>query len=120
AQLADDLRPNQRRPLSDPRPRSARYHVYVVIPLSLPHFHLLPEREEKNRRRERKRGQDRWSVLGVAVLLCLFAVPARALDLKLWPLLDYHSDASGRRSVHLLGPLLSYETGDESTELTLR
>ena len=91
-----------------------------MIPLSLPHFHPLPEREKKNRRRERKRGQDRCSVLGVAVLLCLFAVPARALDLRLWPLLDYHSDASGRRSVHLLGPLLSYETGDESTELTLR
>jgi len=56
----------------------------------------------------------------VAALLCLFAFPARGLDLKLWPLLDYHSDAAGRRSVHLLGPLLSYDTGEEGTELSLR
>jgi len=56
----------------------------------------------------------------VAALLCLFAFPARGLDLKLWPLLDYHSDAAGQRSVHLLGPLLSYETAGESTELILR
>jgi len=56
----------------------------------------------------------------VAVLLCLFAVPTRALDLKLWPLLDYHGDASGRRSVRLLGPLLNYEREGESIELTVR
>jgi hypothetical protein len=56
----------------------------------------------------------RLSVL--AILLCLFALPTHALDLKLWPLFDYHGDASGRRSVHLLGPLLNYERQGESID----
>lgn len=55
-----------------------------------------------------------------AALLCPLAPPARALDLKLWPLIDYHSDASGQHRAHVLGPLFAYERSAESTELTLR
>jgi len=53
-------------------------------------------------------------------LCVLYASGAGALDLKLWPLIDYHSAASGERWVHLLGPLFSYTSGPEGDELTLR
>jgi len=46
--------------------------------------------------------------------------PVHAFDLKLWPLIDYHSDTDGHRELNLLGPLLSYRSGDEDTEFTLR
>jgi hypothetical protein len=65
------------------------------------------------------------AVIAVAICLfvlsrCLHPTPAYGLDVKFWPLLDYHSDASGRRSLHLFGPLFSYATGPEGSELTLR
>jgi hypothetical protein len=57
-----------------------------------------------------------------ALTLALLAAqaPARALDIKIWPLLDYHSDAAGTRTLHLLGPLFSYESGAQQSELTVR
>jgi hypothetical protein len=46
--------------------------------------------------------------------------PAVASDFKVWPLIDYHSERSGQRRLHLLGPLFSYETGPQRTEVALR
>ena len=54
------------------------------------------------------------------IALLLAASPACALDLKLWPLVDYRSDASGQRSLHLLGPLFAYESSADSEQVTLR
>lgn len=57
----------------------------------------------------------------IAVLtLLLSAAPARALDIKLWPLIDYHSDATGQRSLHLLGPVFAYESSETTQQVTLR
>ena len=56
----------------------------------------------------------------IIVLALWFAAPATALDVKLWPLIDVHRDASGHRSVHLLGPLFSYAADAEGSELVLR
>jgi len=57
----------------------------------------------------------------MVVLALLFsAIPAHALDIKLWPLIDYHSDASGQRSLHLFGPLVVYESGETTRQITLR
>lgn len=42
------------------------------------------------------------------------------MDVKLWPLIDYHRDASGACALHLLGPLFAYETGGGTSALTLR
>jgi hypothetical protein len=53
-------------------------------------------------------------------LALLVHAPAHALDLKLWPLIDYHHDATGARVFHLLGPLISYESNAEQSELTVR
>jgi hypothetical protein len=50
---------------------------------------------------------------------CLLSTSAEALDIKLWPLIDYHSEPSGR-ALHLLGPLFSYESGPEREQWTLR
>jgi len=54
----------------------------------------------------------------LALLLC--AAPARALDIKLWPLVDYHSDANGQRSLQLFGPLFTYKSTTVSQQITLR
>jgi hypothetical protein len=51
--------------------------------------------------------------------LCCTATPAAALDIKLWPVIDYHRDAGGT-TLHLLGPLFAYETGDGASTITLR
>jgi hypothetical protein len=46
----------------------------------------------------------------VLLLLALFACAARGADLKVWPFIDYKSDdAAGTLSLHMLGPLISYE-----------
>jgi hypothetical protein len=50
----------------------------------------------------------------------VLAAPARGADVQLWPLFRYHSDASRRHSLHLLGPLVTYESGPEAYELTVR
>jgi len=42
------------------------------------------------------------------------------VDVKLWPLIDYHSDASGQRRLHLLGPLFAYERRTDQVSLTVR
>jgi len=55
-----------------------------------------------------------------ALLLCLLRATADATDVQLWPLFRYHSDASGQRSVRLLGPLLQYESGPMTREFTFR
>ena len=55
----------------------------------------------------------------MCLALCCIPRPALALDVKLWPLIDYHRDGSGT-SLHLLGPLFAYETGDDTSTLTLR
>ena len=52
------------------------------------------------------------------LVLCLVA-PAHAVDVKLWPLIDYHHDASGH-SLRLLGPLFSYTADGQVSELILR
>ena len=60
--------------------------------------------------------------IGTALLagvLCL-AAPAAAVDIKLWPLIDYHSDAAGQRWLHLLGPLFAYDAAPGRVEVTLR
>jgi hypothetical protein len=60
------------------------------------------------------------AAVAVFLALLLIAGAARALDVKLWPLLDYHSDAEGQRALALLGPLVSYRSAGEQTEFTLR
>jgi hypothetical protein len=55
----------------------------------------------------------------VAILLFPPAL-ASGLDVKLWPLIDYHSDAEGHRTLQLLGPLFTYEGSPESEQITLR
>lgn len=55
---------------------------------------------------------------GLATLLVL-GTPARALDVKLWPLVDYHRDAS-QQWLHLLGPLFSYERDAQHSAVALR
>ena len=50
---------------------------------------------------------------------CCLPTRATALDIKLWPLIDYHRDAAGT-SLHLLGPLFAYETGGGASTLILR
>ena len=47
-------------------------------------------------------------------------VPAHAVDVKLWPLIDYHHQASGQRRLHLLGPLFSYTADADGSELIVR
>lgn len=61
-----------------------------------------------------------WRAIIVSVQLTLNATPVLALDVKLWPLIDYHRDASGQSTLHLLGPVFSYERSAEQSELTLR
>ncbi len=58
-------------------------------------------------------------LLALCLALCCIATPALAIDVKLWPLIDYHHDESGT-SLHLLGPLFAYETGDGASTLTVR
>ncbi|MFQ5664968.1 MAG: hypothetical protein ACE5I7_00900 [Candidatus Binatia bacterium] len=53
-------------------------------------------------------------------ILLLWSTPSQGFDLGLWPLINYHSDASGTRRLRLLGPLFSYESGPERTEWALR
>ena len=61
-----------------------------------------------------------WLALrGAIVVLATLNVPASAVDVKLWPLIDYHSEP-GQRRLHVLGPIFSYETGPEQSELALR
>ncbi len=55
----------------------------------------------------------------LALLACFIARPCAGVDVNLWPLLHYRSDASGS-STHVLGPLIAYEHGDGGTELTVR
>ena len=55
-----------------------------------------------------------------ALLCCLLSAPARATDIQVWPLFRYHSDATGQRSLRLLGPLVQYERGPAANEFTLR
>ncbi len=62
----------------------------------------------------------RPAATGLLTALLLLTSPARALDIKLWPLVDYHSDTSGQRSLHLLGPLFAYESSADSQQITLR
>ena len=59
------------------------------------------------------------TILFASCLGLLLTSPASALDVKLWPLIDYHREASGT-SLHLLGPLFAYETGGGASTLTLR
>lgn len=72
---------------------------------------------EQRSGRERRRLHARC---GLVAALLVLATPAHGLDFKLWPLIDYHSNAAGERTLHLLGPLFSYETGPQRWELTLR
>ncbi len=58
-------------------------------------------------------------LLAIGALLIL-VTRAGAADFKLWPLIDHRSDAAGQRTVHLLGPLFSYQTGGGADELSLR
>jgi hypothetical protein len=46
--------------------------------------------------------------------------PARGVEIKLWPLIEYHSEPSGDRVLHLLGPLFAYERRADQFTLTLR
>jgi len=55
----------------------------------------------------------------LVILLVTMHAPAQALDFKLWPLIDYHSEP-GQRRLHVLGPIFSYETGPEQSALALR
>jgi hypothetical protein len=59
------------------------------------------------------------TILFASCVGLLLTSPALALDLKLWPLIDYHHDASGT-SLHLLGPLFAYDSGGGAATLTLR
>ena len=52
--------------------------------------------------------------------VCLGASAARALDIKLWPLIDYRRTETGGRSLRLLGPLFAYERNDGTSSITLR
>ncbi len=45
---------------------------------------------------------------------------APALDIKLWPLIDYRRDSSGQRRLDLLGPLFSYTSGPDAAQLVVR
>ena len=67
-----------------------------------------------------RRGPPIPRTLVVAVLALLAARSAGAADFKLWPLIDYHSDASGRRELHLLGPIFAYEHGTDQVSLAVR
>jgi hypothetical protein len=67
----------------------------------------------------------RWQLLSIPFLLLLFtARPAVADDatvFTLWPLVDYRAaEDRNYRSLHLLGPLLKYETKDDEAEYALR
>lgn len=56
----------------------------------------------------------------LALTLLVVSNPAQCTDIKLWPLIDYHSEPSGERRLDLLGPLFTYASGPERHELTLR
>jgi hypothetical protein len=64
----------------------------------------------------------RWKLLAsVLLLLVAFSSSARGANLKVWPLIDYRSDeATGTLSLHLLGPLISYERAAGATQLAVR
>ncbi len=59
--------------------------------------------------------------LPAALWLLTMAVPARCLEIKLWPLIDYRHDAASDHTVlNLLGPLVSYESGPDRSLFALR
>jgi hypothetical protein len=60
------------------------------------------------------------TALAVAVLFVL-AAPARALEIGVWPLFRYESDAStGRLHWSVLGPLIEYDASRDGRDLRIR
>jgi hypothetical protein len=61
-----------------------------------------------------------WLTIIFCAHFLALSPPVHASEIKLWPLFNYRSDTSGHRKLDVLGPVFSYATGPDTSEVTLR